>query len=107
MDNVMDLTIIQNGNVCLSAEASAKLAEIEKLIKELKAQEDEIKQTILSAMEERGIIKFDTDDVLVSYIAPTSREKFDSKKFREEHPDLYDEYIDFAPVKSSIRIKLK
>ena len=32
---------------------------------------------------------------------------FDSKKFREDHPNLYDEYIKMSDVKSSIRIKVK
>ena len=43
----------------------------------------------------------------VTYIAPSDRESFDSKKLREDNPDLYDEYVKMNPVKSSVRIKLK
>ena len=58
-------------------------------------------------MEKRNIIKLETDDLSINYIASTDRETFDSKTFRAEHEDLYNEYIKMTPVKSSIRIKVK
>jgi hypothetical protein len=58
-------------------------------------------------MEAKGIIGIDTDELKITYIAPTDREKFDSKQFRSDHSELYDEYVSMIPVKSSIRIKVK
>ena len=58
-------------------------------------------------MEEKGIIKIETDDLIINYIAPTDRETLDSKSLRQDHPQLYDAYIKMTPVKSSIRIKVK
>jgi predicted phage-related endonuclease len=84
-----------------------KLKLIADKIKELKKQEDEIKKAILEEMENKNILKIDTDEVSISYIASSDRETFDTKKFREEHSDLYDEFVKFTPVKSSIRVKVK
>lgn len=91
----------------LNPEISDKIAEFEKKIKKLKEQEDLLKQSILEEMEAKGIVKIENDDLLINYIAPTDRETFDSKKLREDNPDLYDEYIKISKVKASIRIKVK
>lgn len=91
----------------LNPEISDKIAEFEKKIKKLKEQEDLLKQSILEEMEAKGIVKIENDDLLINYIAPTDRETFDSKKLREDNPDLYDEYIKITKVKASIRIKVK
>lgn len=102
-----DLITCENGNYILKQEVGRQLAEYENIIKRLKEQEDDLKNSIMAAMEEYGVIKIDTDDVTVSYIAATAREYFDSKKFKKDKPDLYDEYCNIKPVKPSIRIKLK
>lgn len=103
----MELIKVENGLSILDEEASKKIAEFERQIKEIKAKEDEIKQAILEEMEAKNIIKIDTEDLMISYVAPSDRETFDSKAFKEEHQDLYDEYVKMTPVKSSIRIKVK
>ena len=103
----MELIKVEEGKALLNISTSKQLYEFEKAMKELKEQEDEIKASILEEMEIKGIKSIDCDEFLISYIAPTDREDFDKKKFREEHSDLYDEYVKFTPVKSSVRIKLK
>nr|DAV89090.1 MAG TPA: hypothetical protein [Caudoviricetes sp.] len=103
----MELIKIENGISLLDIEVSNKISEFEKQIKELKVQEDELKKNILNEMEEKGLLKLETDSLIISYVAPTERETFDSKSFRESNPDLYDDYVNFSPVKSSIRIKVK
>lgn len=103
----MELIKVENEIGILDTEVSKKVAEFEKALKEIKEKEEELKQNILSEMESKNILKLETDDLTITYIAPAERETFDSKKFREENSDLYDEYIKFSPVKSSIRIKVK
>ncbi len=103
----MELIKIENDTALLNPATSKQIAEFEKAMEELKEQQDELKKAILEEMEAKNIIKLENDDFIISYIAPTEREKFDSKAFREVHQDLYDEYVKFTPVKSSVRIKLK
>lgn len=103
----MKLIVIENELATLDAETSAKIAEFERQMKVIKEQEDELRQAILNEMEEKNIIKLETDDLVITYVAPTDRETFNSKKFKADHQDLYDEYVTISPVKSSIRLKVK
>lgn len=103
----MELIKIENETALLDTKVSNKIAEFERQIKVIKEQEDELKKSILEEMENKKLLKIETDDLTINYIAPTDRETFDSKKFREDNPDLYDEYVKMSPVKSSIRIKVK
>ena len=105
----MELIKRENGISILDAEVSNKIATFEKQLKALKEQEDELKQAILNEMESKGIIKLEdeTTGLSITYVAETTRESFDSKAFRKDNPDMYDEYVRMSPVKSSIRIKVK
>ncbi len=103
-----ELIKIENGNSLLDVEVSNKIAEFERQIKIIKEAEDALKEVIKAEMEAKGILKVtdETNGMSITYIAPTDRETFDSKKFKADNPDMYDEYVKFTPVKSSIRIKL-
>ena len=101
-----ELIKIKNGTSLLDAEVSNKIAEFERQLKLIKEAEDALKEAIKAEMEARGILQVEADGMTISYVAPTSRETFDSKKFKTDNPDVYDEYVKLTPVKSSIRIKL-
>lgn len=104
MDNLITIT---GDMAILNPETAAKVAEFERMAKEVKTKEDELKKAILTEMESKGVIKLDTGALLISYVAPTDRETLDAKALKEELPDIYDTYVKISPVKSSIRIKLK
>ena len=103
-----DLIKIENGTSLLDLAVSKKIADFEWAIKQLKEQEEELKEAIRAEMEAKGILKIEdeTNGMTISYIAPTCRETFDSKRFKADNPDMFDEYVKLSPVKSSIRIKL-
>ena len=103
-----DLIKIENGISILDLETSNKIAEFERAMQAIKEQEEALKEAIKAEMENKGIlsIKDETNGMTISYVSPSNRETFDSKKFKADNPDLYDEYVKFSPVKSSIRIKL-
>lgn len=103
----MELIKIENEVAILDPLVSEKIANFERQIKVIKEQEDNLKQAILEEMETNQIIKLDTPDILISYVASSDRETFDSKTFKADHQDLYDEYVKMTPVKANIRIKLK
>ena len=102
-----ELITITDGVALLNAETSAKIAEFERKMKEIKEAEDALKQNILDEMSKKNILKIETEEMTISYIAPSDRETFDSKRFRAEHADLFDEYVKLSPVKASVRLKLK
>jgi 2,3-bisphosphoglycerate-independent phosphoglycerate mutase len=103
-----ELIKIENDAFILDIDASNKIAEFERQIKLIKEAEDAVKEVIKAEMEARGILKVEdkTNGMTITYIAPSHRETFDSKKFKADNPDMYDEYVKLTPVKSSIRIKL-
>lgn len=103
----MEIIKISNEILGIDEETSKKIVELETTIKELKQKEEEIKTTLLEEMEKRNIIKIETDDVIINYIAPTDRETLDTKQLKEKYSEIYDECIKITPVKASVRIKVK
>ena len=65
----------------------------------------------MTAMEDKGVIKIvdEITGLVITYIeAKENLEKFNQAKFREEHPDLFDEYVTLDGKKSAyITIKIK
>lgn len=103
----MDLIKLYGEAAILDGETAHKIADFEKLVKEIKTKEDELKKQILKEMQEKNIIKLETDLLNITYVEATERETLDSKTLREELPDIYDAYVKMSNVKPSIRIKLK
>ena len=101
------LITIRDGIAVLDAETASRIAEFERSIKSIKEQEESLRQAILEAMEASGVIKLETDDLTINYIEETYKETFNSKGFRKDHPEMYDDYVKMSPVKSSVRIKVK
>ena len=98
---------VEGGVAVLMPSASAMLAQFEREAKAIEEKQKELRKRILAEMEKHGIVKIDTDELTITYVAPTTRENFDSKKFRADKPDLYDEYIKIGTVSASVKIKLK
>jgi hypothetical protein len=74
---------------------------------ELEAVENEFKQLFMEKMKENNIKSFDLGAVKITYIAPTVRKSFDSKKFEIEHKELYGQYLKESPVKESLKITIR
>ena len=101
-----ELIVYENNTALLNRDVAVKLAEFERMAKEVKAKQDELKQKILEEMESKGIVSIKSPELTISYVAPTTRETFDSKAFRKDHPDLYDEYVSISMVNASVRMKV-
>lgn len=79
----------------------AKIKEAEKLAEEHKA-------TLLAWMEAHGVLNIKGDGFTVSYVSPTVRKTFDTKKAQADFPALKDDkYYKTSAVKSSVKITLK
>ena len=96
---------IENGE--LSQESKKWLIALEKQRKLINDEYDNFTTELLKAMEENGVVKIENEDLIISYIASGEKETFDSKSFKKDHSEMYDQYVKFTPVKSSIRIKVK
>lgn len=101
----MNQLITQNG--VLAPETQAIIIELETQAKAIKETQDKLKEAILKEMEEKQIIKLESDELLITYVAPSYRESLDSKQLKADDEELYNKYIKISPVKSSIRLKVK
>jgi hypothetical protein len=76
-------------------------------IAELEAKRDAFKKQLEEMFEQYGVEKWDNDYFTITRVDGFTRETFDGKRFKEEHPELHKQYIKQTEVKPSIRIKLK
>lgn len=85
------------------------IKQIESKIKELKTLQDEYKARLIEEMKAKGLkgLKDETNGITITYVYPTTKETFNTKKFKEENASLYDEYVTFSEVKESIKITIK
>lgn len=94
----------------LKTECTAALMAVVQVTKEkaaIEAREKELKSQLREAMEKYGVKKFETDLVTMTYIAPTTSAKLDSKKLREKYPKIADEFTHTTNVSAYVKIALK
>lgn len=91
----------------LTPEVQNQIVEFEKQAKAVKEAQDKLKEAILKEMEEKNIIKLDSEELTITYVAPTYKETFDNKAFKKDNEELYNKYIKLSSVRSSVRIKVK
>lgn len=103
----MEIVKVVNNVPVLDSEIASQIAEYERKVKLIKEEEKRLRNAILKAMEEHNIIKIDMPELLINYIPEGDKEYFDQKKLKEDHPDLYDEYVTIIPVKSMVRVKVR
>ena len=100
-------TVTVGGYPMRAEQAIKMLAGFETQVKEIEKKQKAIKDALLAAMEQNGVVKIETPEMLVNYIAASTRESFDTATFKKENPDAYDLYCKITPVKPSLRVKLR
>lgn len=95
-------------------EALAKISEQEEAIIELKqmldyheARKQESLNLLKDKMEREGIKKLETPRLLVTLVADSTSSTFDSKRFRDDHPELAAEYMKQTTRKGYVKITLR
>lgn len=104
----MELVKIEKGKIIVAEEIIKGIAEFEKQALEMKLKQDELKKSLLEAMEENEITNWESPnkEITVSYRKPSTRTTLDSKKLKEDMPDIFEEYSKTSNVKSSITLKI-
>lgn len=72
----------------------------------LKKQLDKFKEECLALMDKGGVKKFSSDRLSITRRADSTRESFDTAKFKKEHPDMYKAYIKTSQTKGGITMKI-
>lgn len=102
----MNYLTTKENEITLSREAAVAIMRLEAEAKSVVEKQKAMRQALLEEMEEKGIRKVEVPGLTITYVDATDREQFDKKAFRSDNPDLYDQYVTFAPVKSSVRVKV-
>lgn len=95
-----------HGNMYLDGGIEARIVELETAAKSIKNEQERLRDALLAEMEDKGIIKVETDHVTVTYKAAYDRETLDAKALRRDWPDIYDEHVRITTVRPSVTIKV-
>lgn len=80
---------------------------IEEELAELTAIQKDYKEKLKIAMKENGVKSWDSGRLRVSYTPGSVSNSFDTKKFQEDHSELYSKYIKTAFKSDSIRVTIR
>lgn len=89
------------------ADSLRLLAEYQAKVKEVEDSIADAKEQIYQEMLAKGVTKVEIEGVSITLKKPYQSPKFDSKSFKEDHPDLAEQYTKTTEVKGNITIKLK
>ncbi len=100
-----ELITVEDNNLAFSKEGVKFIKKIQKMKLDLNILEEQLKDTCLKKMEETGQDKLITPDgsFKATYYKATKSKRFDSKKFKTEHPDMYEEYQTESERKAYVR----
>ena len=99
--------IVTTQQLCEIAEAENLILQAEQMKEQAEKRLQAIRDALMLAMEENGIKSVDTDVVKITYVAPSTRVSLDSKRIKEEMPEVYKTYSKETETKAQVRIKLK
>lgn len=83
------------------------IMEIENSAKAYEANAINLREALKAEMEKAGVKKWETDNIVVTYVGSTERRTIDSTRLKAEQPSVYDQYIKVSNINPSIKIKLK
>lgn len=99
-----EIVKIENNEIIVATEVIEQIKEFQKAKAKMDMMEKELKASLKSAMEQKGIKKFIINGLCANIKDATSRTSIDSKRLKEECPDIYKEYSKTTPVASSITL---
>lgn len=88
-------------------EVIQKMTTLIRMKKELDEQEKTLKQELVKAMETFGVKSFETDQIKMVYVAPTTRSTIDGARLKKDHPDIAEQYSKTSNVSASVRVTVK
>lgn len=83
------------------------MAGLLKTVKEAEAKLNEAKTALRAAMTQHEVKKYDFGQFTATLSAAATTSRFNSKQFKEDHPELYKQYLTQSTSQGSLTIKLK
>lgn len=73
----------------------------------LKQQQENFKKALLAAMNQHGIRTFDAQRIRATLTPPTQTQTFDTTRFKEDFPEIYNSYLKTTTRKPSLRLTIR
>ena len=77
------------------------------LVEEYKQLEEQLRTNLLEQLELSGATQYTGRMFVATYVQPTTRVSLDSKRLKEEHPDIFESYAKETKVGGSIKLMNK
>lgn len=103
----MYLVPVKDEKQLITRSAVDILIEAKEMADYYKKRYEDIQEQLLAAMKEHGVKSWDTEELKATYSPASESTTFDTKKFQEEHPELYKEYLKKSTRKESLRITIR
>lgn len=97
----------QEEQVIIPVDVVDYMAGLLKTVKEAEAKLAEAKTALRAAMDQHKVKKYDFGQFTATLSAGSVTSRFDSKRFKEDHPEMYDKYVSKSVSQGSLTIKLK
>ena len=101
-----ELVKYEDGELTVEKEIVKQIREFEKFKAEMDLKEKHLKQALKENFEKYGITSWATDGLSAKYKSATTRKSIDTKRLKEELPDIYEEYLKESNVSSSISLTI-
>lgn len=102
-----ELVKVENGKIVVAQEFTKAYAEFQRQALEMDLKLKEVKEKLKQAMEDNGVLNYEDDFIKVIYKKAYTKSTIDTKKLKEELPDIYEEYSKTSNVSSSISVETK
>lgn len=103
----LPMITLEDNQVAVIQELSEIIQKADNEKKEAESRLNEIKESILSAMEENGVKSFENDYFKITYVAAVEKTTIDSARLKKELPEVAEQYSKKGLQKASVRITLK
>lgn len=108
-NGVEEMALTEVAKNLIPADFAKKYKAMKKLQSEIEKIENQVKDGLIEMF---GSItdapsSVTIDGLKFTYVRPSTKKTFDSKKFQEDHPEMYDKYIRESAVKASIRTSVE
>ncbi len=102
-----ELVKVENGKIIVAQDFTSEYAKFQSKVLEWDLKLKEVKEALKKAMEENDILNYEDDYIKVIYKKGSVRTTIDSKRLKEELPDIAEEYSKTSNVSSSVAIEVK
>jgi len=103
----MELVKVENGEIVVAQEIVNQIVNFKKEMLKMELLEKQLKEEIKEATEKNNVTSLEFGELKIKYRSASTRTSIDSKRLKEELPDIYEEYSKTSEVASSISISVE